>query len=158
MTEITLDEFEKQARVFLDANVPRKVAEQSFVWGEGSDEVSMFEERDPETERRDVAEACEWRRTKYDAGFGWITGPEPYGGRDLPTAYDRAYNSLESEYQVPDQGTFTIGLGMVAPTILAHGSEVAKGACLQKMYRGDLIGCQLFSEPGAGSDLASLQT
>jgi acyl-CoA dehydrogenase len=47
---------------------------------------------------------------------------------------------------------------MVAPTILAHGSDVAKDLYLQKMYRADLIGCQLFSEPGAGSDLASLQT
>ena len=47
---------------------------------------------------------------------------------------------------------------MVAPTILAHGTDVAKDAYLKAMYRGDIVGCQLFSEPGAGSDLASLQT
>jgi alkylation response protein AidB-like acyl-CoA dehydrogenase len=47
---------------------------------------------------------------------------------------------------------------MVAPTILAHGSDVAKDLYLQRMYRAELVGCQLFSEPGAGSDLASLQT
>jgi alkylation response protein AidB-like acyl-CoA dehydrogenase len=46
----------------------------------------------------------------------------------------------------------------VAPTILAHGSAVTKDAYLRQMYRGDVVGCQLFSEPGAGSDLASLQT
>ncbi len=47
---------------------------------------------------------------------------------------------------------------MVAPTILAHATEKVKDLYLAKMYRGDLVGCQLFSEPGAGSDLAGLQT
>ena len=61
-------------------------------------------------------------------------------------------------YDVPNQSFFTIGLGMVAPTILAHGSTTAKDHYLQAMYRGDIVACQLFSEPGAGSDLASLQT
>ena len=50
-----------------------------------------------------------------------------------------------------------IGLGMVAPTILAHGQPEVAADLLPKMYRADLVGCQLFSEPGAGSDLASLQ-
>ena len=60
---------------------------------------------------------------------------------------------------MPNQRAFTIGLGMVAPTILAHGTRrQAKDDYLAKMYRGDIVGCQLFSEPGAGSDLASLQT
>ena len=158
MTEIALDQFEREAREFLDANAPRKEAEKKFVWGEGSDKVSMFEERDPETERRDIARSVEWRRKKFDSGFGWITGPAQYGGRGLPAAYERAYNALETQYQVPNQGPFTIGLGMVAPTILAHGSDTAKDAYLRAMYRADIIGCQLFSEPGAGSDLASLQT
>ena len=128
------------------------------MWGEGSDKVAMFEEKDRDTERLDVRRACDWRATKYDAGFGWITGPRAYGGRELSNAYDRLWNTLEGQYQVPNQGAFTIGLGMVAPTILAHASQEAKDLYLAKMYRGDIVGCQLFSEPGAGSDLASLQT
>ncbi|MEI6495688.1 MAG: acyl-CoA dehydrogenase family protein [Actinomycetota bacterium] len=158
MADISLDVFEKEARDFLDANAERKEAEKKFVWGEGSDKVAMFEEKDRDTERLDVRRACEWRATKYDAGFGWITGPRAYGGRELPNAYDRLWNTLEGQYQVPNQGAFTIGLGMVAPTILAHASQEAKDLYLAKMYRGDIVGCQLFSEPGAGSDLASLQT
>jgi acyl-CoA dehydrogenase len=158
MADISLDEFTAEAKAFLDANASRREAERAFVWGEGSDKVSMFEERDRESEQRDVAAACEWRRTKFDAGFGWITGPEAYGGRALPAAFERAYNSLEAKYAVANQSAFTIGLGMVAPTILAHASETAKQLYLRKMYRGDIVGCQLFSEPGAGSDLASLQT
>ena len=59
---------------------------------------------------------------------------------------------------MPNQGFFGIGLGMVAPTILAHASDEAKDKYLKALYRGDIVACQLFSEPGAGSDLASLQT
>jgi alkylation response protein AidB-like acyl-CoA dehydrogenase len=158
MTEISLDVFEKEARDFLDTHATKKEAEKKFVWGEGSDKVAMFEEKDRDVERRDVARACEWRATKFDAGFGWITGPAEYGGRAMPNAYERLWNALEGQYQIPNQSAFTIGLGMVAPTILAHGSDAAKQRYLQAMYRGDIVGCQLFSEPGAGSDLASLQT
>jgi alkylation response protein AidB-like acyl-CoA dehydrogenase len=158
MADITVEDFEAEAREFLDANAAKKEAERKFVWGEGSDKVAMFEERSRTDERNDLHRACEWRRKKYDAGFGWITGPTEYGGRSLPGAYEKAYQHLEAQYQVPNQAAFTIGLGMVAPTILAHGTESAKHAYLTKMYRADIVGCQLFSEPGAGSDLASLQT
>lgn len=154
----SLTDFEAEALAFLEANATRKQAEKKFVWGEGSDKVSMFEEKDRESERDDVARAQEWRRKRFDAGFGWITGPVDFGGRALPGPYQRAYDALESKFETPNMSCFTIGLGMVAPTILAHGSDTARNAYLQKMYRGDVIGCQLFSEPGAGSDLASLST
>ena len=153
-----LDEFTAAARSFLDANASKKEAEKAFVWGEGSDKVAMFEEKDREQELADVKLSCEWRATRFDNGFGWLTGPKEFGGQGLTNAHERAYNALEVQYRVPNQGPFTIGLGMVAPTILAHASDTAKDAYLRKMYRGDIIGCQLFSEPGAGSDLASLQT
>jgi acyl-CoA dehydrogenase len=158
MADITLEQFEAEARAFLDANAARREAERKFVWGEGSDKVAMFEEKDRETELADVRAACEWRRTKFDAGFGWIGGPAKYGGRELPNSYERVFQRLEGQYEIPSQGAFTIGLGMVAPTILAHASDAAKDLYLRKMYRADVVGCQLFSEPGAGSDLASLQT
>ena len=158
MADITLEQFEQQARAFLEANASRKEENKKFVWGEGSDTVAMFEERDKEAERRDVAAACAWRQKKFDAGFGWITGPTQYGGAGLTAAHERVYQRLEGQFAVPNQGAFTIGLGMVAPTILAHASDHARELYLKKMYRADIIGCQLFSEPGAGSDLASLQT
>jgi alkylation response protein AidB-like acyl-CoA dehydrogenase len=158
MAAPSIHEFEQEARQFLDANVERKEAERKFVWGDGSDKVAMFEERSRTAERADLEQACRWRRQKFDAGFGWVTGPEEYGGRALPVAYERAWNALEGQYQVPNQSAFTIGLGMIAPTILAHGSAAAKEAYLRNLYRADIVACQLFSEPGAGSDLASLQT
>ena len=158
MSQPSITDFEAEALAFLEANAPRKQAEKKFVWGEGSDKVAMFEEKDRTSERLDVAKAQEWRQKRYAAGFGWITGPEQFGGRALPAAYQRAYDSLESKFEIPNQSCFTIGLGMVAPTILAHGSDLARNSYLQKMYSGEIIGCQLFSEPGAGSDLASLST
>ena len=158
MSQPTLEQFQADALAFLEANAPRKEAEKKFVWGEGADKVTMFEEKDRQSEKLDVAEACAWRRKKFDAGFGYIFGPAQYGGRGLPVAYSRAYDALESKYEIPSQSCFTIGLGMVAPTIVDHGSDIARDLYVHKMYRGDIVGCQLFSEPGAGSDLANLST
>jgi acyl-CoA dehydrogenase len=156
--DMSLEEFTAAATAFLDANLERKEAEKTFVWGEGSDKVNVFEERTRQQELEMLEESKAWRRKKFDAGFGWITGPAEFGGAGLTPAHERVFNRLESEYKVPNQGFFQIGLGMVAPTILAHASAKAKDAYLKKMWRADIVGCQLFSEPGAGSDLASLQT
>jgi len=157
VADITLEAFETEVRAFLAANAEPRPAETAFVWGEGEDNPALFEEKDRERELAELAAATAWRARRYDAGLGWISGPREYGGRELPNAYERLYNQLESRYVTPGGGFFTIGLGMVAPTIKDHGTAEAKEAYLAKMYRGDIVGCQLFSEPGAGSDLASLQ-
>jgi alkylation response protein AidB-like acyl-CoA dehydrogenase len=154
---ITRDEFRAEATAFLDANAERR-AEVTEVWGQGSDEVSILPERTPEEDAALLAAAKEWRAKVFDAGFGWITGPEAYGGRDLPREYERIWQSLENDYDVPTLAPFGIGLGMVAPTILAHAVEDTKQRYLPSMYRGDTVACQLFSEPVAGSDLAGIQT
>jgi len=158
-TNPTLDEFRDEITAFLNGNAERRESDDKpFVWGEGSDDVGLFEEVDRAVELEQLTEAKAWRAKRYDAGLGWITGPTQYGGRELSGAHERLYGSLESKYAVPGQGFFGIGLGMVAPTILAHATDEVKDAYLAKMYRADLVGAQLFSEPGAGSDLASLQT
>ena len=154
---ITEEQFAADARAFLDTHLERRPAE-TFEWGTGSDDVSLFPERTAEEAAAELHEAKAWARTAFDAGFGWISGPEQYGGRGLPRSYQRLYQTLSREYLVPPQSPFGIGLGMVAPTILAHATDEVKEAYLRSMYRGDLVGCQLFSEPAAGSDLASLQT
>jgi alkylation response protein AidB-like acyl-CoA dehydrogenase len=153
---ITEEEFEGEARAFLEANAKPRV-EEVKAWGEGSDSVAIFTEKTPEEERADLETAREWRRRVFDAGFGWITGPAAYGGRELPASYERLYRSLEAAYDTPSQTVFGIGLGMVAPTILAHATDEVKDLYLRALHRADIVGCQLFSEPGAGSDLASLQ-
>lgn len=154
----TIEVFADEARAFLDESATPRNVDRKFVWGEGSDNISMFEELDRDVERQMLAEAQEFRRRRFDAGFGWITGPAEYGGRGLDKSFQAAYDAIEAGYEIPNQGVFLIGLGMIAPTILAHGSDAAKDRYLQAMWRGDIVACQLFSEPGAGSDLASLQT
>ncbi|MEZ5177899.1 MAG: acyl-CoA dehydrogenase family protein [Acidimicrobiales bacterium] len=157
MTETTLDDFRAEATAFLEANAELRPAATRFVWGEGDDDVALFEEIAPDEEARQLAAAKAWLKTRAEAGLHWIAGPTELGGRGLSRAHDQLYRSLESRYAIPPQGFFGIGFGMVAPTILAHGTPETH-AYLDRMFSGDLVGCQLFSEPGAGSDLAGLQT
>ena len=156
MANISIEQFEKEALAFLESNAERRPVEKAFVWGEGSD--NFYREKDRAQEAINAEEGKIWRQKKFDAGFGWITGPEAYGGRQLPPAYDRLYNQLEATFRVPDQSVFAISLGMVTPTILDHGSQTARDLYVRNLWRGEMIASQLFSEPGAGSDLASLTT
>jgi alkylation response protein AidB-like acyl-CoA dehydrogenase len=156
MADITIEEFEKEARAFLEANAEKRPVEKAFVWGEGSD--NFYREKDRAQEAAQAEDAKKWRQKKFDAGLGWISGPQAYGGRGLPPAFDRLYSQMEATYRVPDQSAFAISLGMVTPTILDHGSQEARDAYVRKLWRGEMIASQLFSEPGAGSDLASLTT
>lgn len=156
--DISLEDFTAEAESYLAQHYPRarRGAEQRFVWGEGSDEVRVFQEPDPEVEADALPAIRAWRAGLWEAGLGWITGPTEYGGRGLPSAYQRAFERVSRGFEVPGDGSLTVSLGMIAPTILAHGGEEQKRHYLPKMFSGELISCQLFSEPGAGSDLASL--
>jgi alkylation response protein AidB-like acyl-CoA dehydrogenase len=158
MPEVVAEEaFAEEALEFLQANAEPRRAER-VRHGETSDDVALFPERTPEQEAGEVREAKRWAARVFDAGFGWISGPVEYGGRGLPNSYQRRYAALEAGFRTPSQACRGIGLGMVAPTILAHGTPAAKQRWLRALWRGDAIACQLFSEPAAGSDLASLQT
>ena len=154
--ERTLEGFEAAARAFLEANAEPRV-EVRRAWGEGSDQVSLLPERTLEEELDELAAARAWAQKRFDAGFGWITGPPSLGGRGLTRDHQRAYDALESGYATPPMTAYGIGLGMVAPTILAHATDEVKERYLRAMWRGDIVACQLFSEPGAGSDLAGVQ-
>ena len=120
--------------------------------------VALFPDLAPEEEQAELAAARAWRQERFDAGFGWLSGPVEFGGAGLSAAHERAYLRLERAHAFPPQRLYDIGLGMVAPTIAAFGTDAAKGRYLRAMHRGDIVGCQLFSEPGAGSDLASIST
>jgi len=157
MAETTLDDFRTEVTTFLDANAASKPPADEFAWGQGDDDVALFEEVEPAEEARQLAAAKAWLGARAAAGLHWISGPTELGGRGLTRAHEQLYRSLEAGYQVPNQSFFGIGFGMVAPTMLAHGGPEVH-AYLPKMYAGELVGCQLFSEPGAGSDLAGLQT
>ena len=99
---------------------------------------------------------CAWQRRCYAAGLVGCDYPVPYGGGGH-TGFQRIASAEMSRAGVPFLLN-VIGLGMAAPTILHHGSEAQKRRFLPPLLSGDEIWCQGFSEPGAGSDLASVRT
>jgi acyl-CoA dehydrogenase len=153
-----LDTFAAEVRAFLQAHARPRERSASFEWGRGSDYVGFF--GDPHADdAADLAAARAWQRSRYNARLGWITGPKEYGGRELTSLHDFTYDLIEADYDVPDtEALSVIGLGMVGPTILAHGTDFLRNRYLPAMYSGEVIACQLFSEPAAGSDLAAVTT
>jgi alkylation response protein AidB-like acyl-CoA dehydrogenase len=106
------------------------------------------------------SEPLEFLRARFDAGLAWVHYPAGLGGQGLPrslqSAVDREFEAAGAPSNRPERNG--IGLGMAAPTILAHGTAEQKQRWLRPLWTGEEIWCQLFSEPGAGSDLAGLAT
>ncbi|WP_336206137.1 acyl-CoA dehydrogenase family protein [Nonomuraea sp. LPB2021202275-12-8] len=114
--------------------------------------AAFLSQNDPAGDR------LEFLRARFDAGLAWVWFPEGLGGlgisRDMQQIVER---ELAHTPQL-DGGVQGIGLGMAAPTILAFGTQEQKRRFLRPLWTGEEIWCQLFSEPGAGSDLATLGT
>jgi alkylation response protein AidB-like acyl-CoA dehydrogenase len=104
-----------------------------------------------------VAGRREWQRKLAEAGLAAVTWPAEYGGQGLGPLHQVVVNQEIGRAGVP--GVFdVIGVGMLGPTIIAHGDEDQKQRHLGPMLAADEVWCQLFSEPAAGSDLAGIQT
>ncbi|MBB3666140.1 alkylation response protein AidB-like acyl-CoA dehydrogenase [Prauserella sediminis] len=99
-------------------------------------------------------------RARFDAGLAWVHFPVGLGGLDAPRELQSVVDAEFAAAGAPDNNPrrIGIGLGMAAPTILKFGSEELKQRLLRPLWTGEEVWCQLFSEPGAGSDLAALAT
>jgi alkylation response protein AidB-like acyl-CoA dehydrogenase len=97
---------------------------------------------------------------RFNAGLGYVHYPAGHGGLGLPRGFQPALEEELAKGNAPDidPRLNPIGLGMAAPTLLACATEEQKARWLRPLWTGEHIWCQLFSEPGAGSDLASLAT
>ena len=155
-----LERFRAEARAWLERHAEPKVVsepDEDRAWGHGSESVAVFPTCSPEDERDRVKAASEWQRLKFDAGYGALTWPEEYGGAGRSPAFERAFRAEEHRFVTPEPTElFPVTIGLIAPTIAAHGTEEQKRRFLAPLLRTDLLACQLFSEPGAGSDLASV--
>jgi alkylation response protein AidB-like acyl-CoA dehydrogenase len=102
----------------------------------------------------------EFLRARFDAGLAWVHFPAGLGGLGAPRALQPEVDEAFVRAGAPDNEPrrIGIGLGMAAPTILAHGTDAQRQRFLRPLWIGEEIWCQLFSEPGAGSDLAALAT
>jgi len=150
-----LDEFRRDARVWLEAHAERWSS--GGDWGVGSDAVAVFHDRPDPEEEAAVAGACDWHRTKLGAGWAALTWPVELGGRDLPLVYEQAFATEEAAFETPSvPEVVTITLSLVAPTVELFGTDEQKATFLPPFLQATKLACQLFSEPGAGSDLASL--
>ena len=107
-----------------------------------------------------ATDPVEFLRAEYDAGLAWVHYPVGYGGSDAPIDVQAAVDDRFAAAQAPPSGRVTnpIGAGQCAATVLAYGSEEQKQRYLPALFTGVAEWCQLFSEPGSGSDLASLAT
>jgi alkylation response protein AidB-like acyl-CoA dehydrogenase len=135
--------FRKEFRAWLDANLPPdlRVVGSSL---EMSDRDALERLRD-------------WNRTLADARYAAIAWPEEWGGRGAGVMEQVVFAEEMDRAHAP--GTVNvIGLSNIAPAIIEHGTDEQKRRLLPRMLRGDDIWCQGFSEPDAGSDLASLRT
>jgi acyl-CoA dehydrogenase len=104
-----------------------------------------------------LAEARAWQAKAAADGWAGVGWPEEYGGRGATLIEQVIYSQEAGAYEVPDS-VFAIGVQLGGPTVIAHGTEEQKTRWLPRLLSGEEIWCQLFSEPGAGSDLAALRT
>src|SRR5665213_695516 len=143
--------FRVEVRAWLDEHAQRRKP------GEQSDHSYMPGDGDPDADDKHVAACKDWQRVVYEGGWAGITWPVEAGGRGGPGWQARIFNEEQSHYNVAT-GVFAVGIAMAGPTIIAWGSPEQQERFLPAMLRGDDVWCQLFSEPGAGSDLAGLRT
>ena len=114
-------------------------------------------ERGPSRGRLDEKVSKEWSKRLSDAGYAGLTWPKEYGGAGAPYTHQAIFLEESARAETPDH-IGVIGLGMAGPTIIVHGTDEQKSAHLGKILSGEEVWCQGFSEPGSGSDLASLKT
>jgi acyl-CoA dehydrogenase len=143
--------FRAEARAFLEAHAKPRDASTDLATTLGRTGIS------PADEATHVRECREWQETLAANGWAGIAWPKEYGGRGGTPGQARIFAQEEAHFVV-SSGAFAIAIGMVGPTIIAHGTEEQKEYYLPRMLNGEHVWCQLFSEPGAGSDLAGLAT
>ena len=99
-----------------------------------------------------------WQAQKYDGGFGAIYFPQDVGGRGGTSMHNMIFMQEEARYEVPATNHFMIVNRGCCSLLMRYASEGLKDKLIRPSLRSDLIWCQLFSEPGAGSDLAGVRT
>ncbi|WP_330180464.1 acyl-CoA dehydrogenase family protein [Nocardia sp. NBC_01503] len=117
--------------------------------------AALLTDHDPAT-----TDPVTFHRARFDAGLAWVYYPEGVGGLGLDRELQPFVDTLFEEAGAPGNNPELngIGLGMAAPTILAYGTPEQRQRYLRPLWAGEEIWCQLFSEPGAGSDLAAVST
>jgi alkylation response protein AidB-like acyl-CoA dehydrogenase len=147
--------FRSEARAWLAAHAVPKGADGDFsrAFHGNPRTLAEFEEQEGAWVDR-----CRWWQGElYSGGWAGIAWPKQFGGRSGTALEDAVFQEEQRRFGV-SSGAFSVAIGMAGPTIVAHGTPAQQQRYLDAMLRGEEVWCQLFSEPGAGSDLASLAT
>jgi len=145
-------------RAWLSGLLPRR-AESTRVWGEGDPDLAVFRSLPHEEEVALLDKVRSYRRARYDAGYGALTLPAEYGGAGLPSVYSVAFAEEEHAFDVPlSTEIISVTTGLVGSAVSVFGTVEQREQFARAFLRTDLLCCQMFSEPGAGSDLAGLTT
>lgn len=125
--------------------------------GDGDGDWRSFRAKTDEADAAQLEMAKAWQRTKFDAGWAAPHWPAEFGGQGRSGIEAGVVAEEEAAFDVA-ANFFVVGIDMAGPTLMAHGTPEQQKRFLEPMLRGDETWCQLFSEPGSGSDLASLGT
>jgi alkylation response protein AidB-like acyl-CoA dehydrogenase len=147
MTE--LDAFRSDVRIWLEASVPQSL--------HGRPMAMAYEGAGEQEPPNIQADRARYLKAMISRGYTAPTWPEQYGGGGLTNAQARVLQEELARLKVAP-ALMSMGLSMIGPTLLVHGTEAQKKTFLPGILRGETRWCQGFSEPGAGSDLASLRT
>jgi alkylation response protein AidB-like acyl-CoA dehydrogenase len=108
----------------------------------------------PYSEKELVARGCAWQRRKAEAVYAAIAWPKKMGGRGGTPMQAVIFTEEEDRYHIPKGAFVSIGMGMAVPAIARHGTPEQIQRFVRPTLLAEIVWCQLFSEPGAGSDLA----
>jgi len=154
--DISVDDFVAEARAWFQANAAPRVTA-GTADGDGQFDVSVFSDMSFADERDHILRIAEWVQRKATRGYHAVDWPLEYGGLGLSRAHARALGRVEREFESPGRHELvSVTVGLIAPTIQALGSAELQQRFIAPLRRADILCCQLFSEPGAGSDLAGL--
>jgi alkylation response protein AidB-like acyl-CoA dehydrogenase len=158
--DISVEEFSEQATAWFEANAARRVTHTAgLVWGEGEFDVSVFSDMSFDDERDHILAIADWVQRKSTMGYHAVDWPVEFGGLGLSRAHARALGRIERQFESPGSHELvSVTVGLVASTIRVLGSDDLKRRFVADLRSADILACQLFSEPGAGSDLAGLST
>ncbi|HEX6358759.1 acyl-CoA dehydrogenase family protein [Actinophytocola sp.] len=152
MTE--LDQWRARVREWLSATLPPKAADDAG----DPDDLAVFHNLSVAAERALLARARAYQRAKFDAGYQALTLAREHGGRGLPAAYAMVLAQEEARFAVPPSTELiSVTVGLVGSAVSVFGTPPQRERFARAFLRTDLLACQLFSEPGAGSDLAALR-
>lgn len=156
---ISVTDFAAEAERWLATRLDRRPPSGEQVWGEGEFDVSVFHAMTFEDERAHLDTLLDWVKAKAERGYHAITWSRELGGLGLSREHSRAFGRLERQFVTPGvHETVSVTRTLIAPTIEVFGTGEQKQRWIPSFISGDVLCCQLFSEPGAGSDLAGLGT